>query len=70
VTYKKEYLNLFSSNNHEQTHGPRVCQFNSSREPLLGNLWEPIGTSRKPLGNLTVFWNTAADGTPRDRCNC
>jgi hypothetical protein len=28
VTYEKEYLNLFSSNNHEQTYGPRVCHFN------------------------------------------
>ena len=28
VTYEIEYLNLFSSNNHEQTYGPRVCHFN------------------------------------------
>jgi hypothetical protein len=24
VTYKKGCLNLFSSNNHEQTYGPRI----------------------------------------------
>jgi hypothetical protein len=31
VNYKKEYLNLFSSNNHEQAYRPRGCCFNSSR---------------------------------------
>jgi len=28
VNYKKEYLNLFSSNNHEQAYRPRCCYFN------------------------------------------
>jgi len=29
VNDKKEYLNLFSSNNHEQAYRPRCCYFNS-----------------------------------------
>ena len=33
VTYKKEYLNLFSSNSHEQAYRPRGCYFKSKGPP-------------------------------------
>ena len=36
MIYKKEYLNLFSSNNHEQTYRPRCLNFNSTYERLKG----------------------------------
>ncbi len=31
MNYKKEYLNLFSSNIHEQAYRPRGCYFNCAQ---------------------------------------
>ena len=65
MTYKKEYLNLSSSNNHEQTYGPRVCHFNLI---TISGLVCPSRTSEHGGEGYCVKGGGGGEGESKKEC--